>query len=209
MSFWFSASLILIVLSLYMLVTTFFQVAFRLTGLSPDRVSFQVASMFTGAGFTTQESELIAINPARRRLAVACMYTGHIFTALVIGLVMNLFFNLNNQEASDMAYTFFFVSLGVFLLLAILKLPPISKHVHNILGNIAIKLMEKRNKKNVLTSLDVYSKKAVVEVTLNNIPSELADKPLKNLKLNKAYGINVLTIRRRGHVLDVTPCRTR
>ena len=67
------------------------------------------------------------------------------------------------------------------------------------------KLMEKRNKKNVLTSLDVYSKKAVVEVTLNNIPSELADKPLKNLKLNKAYGINVLTIRRRGHVLDVTP----
>ena len=164
MSFWFSASLILIVLSLYMLVTTFFQVAFRLTGLSPDRVRFQVASMFTGAGFTTQESELIAINPARRRLAVACMYTGHIFTALVIGLVMNLFFNLNNQEASDMAYTFFFVSLGVFLLLAILKLPPISKHVHNILGNIAIKLMEKRNKK-----------------------------------------INVLTIRRRGHVLDVTP----
>ena len=205
MSFWFSASLILIVLSLYMLVTTFFQVAFRLTGLSPDRVRFQVASMFTGAGFTTQESELIAINPARRRLAVACMYTGHIFTALVIGLVMNLFFNLNNQEASDMAYTFFFVSLGVFLLLAILKLPPISKHVHNILGNIAIKLMEKRNKKNVLTSLDVYSKKAVVEVTLNNVPSELADKPLKNLKLNKAYGINVLTIRRRGHVLDVTP----
>ncbi len=158
MSFWFSASLILIVLSLYMLVTTFFQVAFRLTGLSPDRVRFQVASMFTGAGFTTQESELIAINPARSRLAVACMYTGHIFTALVIGLVMNLFFNLNNQEASDMAYTFFFVSLGVFLLLAILKLPPISKHVHNILGNIAIKLMEKRNKKNVLTSLDVYSK---------------------------------------------------
>jgi hypothetical protein len=76
--------------------------------------------MFTGAGFTTQESELIAINPARRRLAVACMYTGHIFTALVIGLVMNLFFNLTNQEASDVAYTFFFVSLGVFLLLAIL-----------------------------------------------------------------------------------------
>ena len=73
MSFWFSASLILIVLSLYMLVTTFFQVAFRLTGLSPDRVRFQVASMFTGAGFTTQESELIAVNPARRRLAVACM----------------------------------------------------------------------------------------------------------------------------------------
>ena len=62
MSFWFSASLILIVLSLYMLVTTFFQVAFRLTGLSPDRVRFQVASMFTGAGFTTQDSELIAIN---------------------------------------------------------------------------------------------------------------------------------------------------
>ncbi|MBP5090973.1 MAG: TrkA C-terminal domain-containing protein [Bacilli bacterium] len=205
MNFWLSASLILIVLSLYLLVTTFFQVAFRLTGLSADRVKFQVASMFTGAGFTTQESELIATNQARRKLAVACMYTGHIFTALVIGLVMNLFFNLTKYEAPTQSLIFFYVTSAAFLFLLILKLPPISTHVQNRLGRIAEWILEKRNKRNVLTPLDVYGKSAVVEITLNQVPNALFDRPLKNIKLNKAYGINVLTIRRRNHVLSVTP----
>ena len=68
--------------------------AFKLTGLSTSKIRFQVGSLFTGAGFTTSESELIANNPKRRKIALACMHTGHIFSVAFMGLVINVIFSV-------------------------------------------------------------------------------------------------------------------
>ena len=65
MNIWFAISLILAVVSLYLFTIEAFSVAFKLTGLATKKIKFQVASLFTGAGFTTNESEIIT-NDERR-----------------------------------------------------------------------------------------------------------------------------------------------
>ena len=203
MNLWVAISLLLIVLSLYMLVTDIFSVAFRLTGLSEERVRFQVASLFTNAGFTTNESEVITNNKTRRRLAIACMYSGHLFTAIVIGLFINLMISLANQITSDANYILFGISLGVFLFFLFLKIPPVNRHFQQSLGRIATKILEHNRKETVLTVLDYFDQKAVVEIVLNNVPVLFQDKALKDLKLTKSE-INILMVKRKNHVLDVT-----
>lgn len=94
MNLWLAISLVIAVISIYLLPIEIYSVAFKLTGLSTSKVRFQVGSLFTGAGFTTSESELIANNPKRKKIALACMYTGHIFSVAFMGLVINVIFSV-------------------------------------------------------------------------------------------------------------------
>ena len=89
MNIWLAVSLILAVASVYMLVIEIFSVAFKLTGLATSKIRFQVASLFTGTGYTTAESELIVNHEKRRKIAVACAYTGHIFSVAIMVLIIN------------------------------------------------------------------------------------------------------------------------
>ena len=59
MNIWLAISLILAVVTIYLLAIEIFSVAFKLTGLATNKIKLQVASLFTGTGFTTSESELI------------------------------------------------------------------------------------------------------------------------------------------------------
>ncbi|TRZ94791.1 hypothetical protein D4R78_05530 [bacterium] len=62
--------------------------AFELTGLTTSVAQFQSISCFTGTGFTTRESELIAGNPQRRRIASVLMIFGYAgFASLVSSFV--------------------------------------------------------------------------------------------------------------------------
>ena len=56
MNVWLALSLILGVIAVYMFTVEVFSVAFKLTGMATSKIRFQVASMFNGAGFTTNES---------------------------------------------------------------------------------------------------------------------------------------------------------
>ena len=51
-------------------------VALELTGLEWGLAKFQALSLFTGTGFTTRESELIAKHPQRRKIASTLMILG-------------------------------------------------------------------------------------------------------------------------------------
>lgn len=52
-------------------------IALELTGLHLEMAQFQALSCFTGTGFTTKESELIAEQPQRRRIASILMILGY------------------------------------------------------------------------------------------------------------------------------------
>ncbi|MCF7893621.1 MAG: potassium transporter TrkA [Candidatus Omnitrophica bacterium] len=51
-------------------------IAFELTGLSPEVATFQAQSVFSGVGFTTDESETIVSHPVRRKIARFLMLLG-------------------------------------------------------------------------------------------------------------------------------------
>lgn len=212
MNVWFAVSLILTVIAVYLFTIEAYSVAFKLTGLATKKIRFQVASLFTGSGFTTEESELITNDERRRKIAVACMYTGHIFSVVIMGLIINVFFSIGNTIASeekaisftDWYFIFFYISIGLFLLVLIIKIPPINLRFQRFLEKIAIGASKKGRNTNIITVLDFYGKHAIAEVILNRIPDFADETPLFEMNLTKKYVINILSIKRGKRMVEVT-----
>ena len=61
---------VFIAITLSLLITRIATEALTLTGLSRTSASFQARSAFTGAGFTTAESEAVVKHPVRRRIII-------------------------------------------------------------------------------------------------------------------------------------------
>ena len=207
MSIWLALSLILAVVSVYMLMIEVFSVAFKLTGLATNKLKFQVASLFTGAGFTTTESELITNDDRRRKIAVMCMYTGHIFSVVIMGLIINVFISIwaetrsNQVTFKEWYFVIFYIALGIFLLVLFLKIPPVNKRFQKLLENIAINT---RRKSNIITVLDYYGRSAIVEVVLNKIPDFANEVSLSDMELTKKFAMIILTIRRGNRRVSVS-----
>ena len=212
MNFWLAISLILAVAAVYLMMIEIFSVAFKLTGLATNKIRFQVASLFTGTGFTTQESELITNEDRRRRIAVICMYTGHIFSVIIMGLVINVLISIGesiNADRSGRTFTewyfiVFYFSLGVFLLVLLIKIKPINVRFQRLLENIAINTSKRKRNSNIVTVLDYYGKNAIVEIILNKIPAFAEGVSLYEMKLTNKYAINLLSIKRGKRMVDVT-----
>jgi len=69
--------LFLVVIGVSFITVRIGAIAFQITGLPWPLAKFQALSCFTGTGFTTRESELVTINPQRRRIASALIILGH------------------------------------------------------------------------------------------------------------------------------------
>ncbi len=87
-----AALTLLVVLTLSIVAVRTGAVALRLTGMPEDIARFQARSAFTGAGFTTSESEAIVSHPVRRRIVSTLMVVGSIglvsvVTTMVVSLV--------------------------------------------------------------------------------------------------------------------------
>ena len=204
---WLAVALILAVISIYLFVIEAFSVAFKLTGLATKKIRFQVASLFTSAGFTTAESELITNDDRRRRIATVCMYTGHIFSVLIMGLVINVLFSIgttNTTVTEQWYFIVFYVSLGLFLLVLFIKIPPINKRFAKFLETIAINSSKRSRNSNIITVVDYYGKHAVAEVILNKIPPFAQELTLLQMELTKKYAINILSIKRGKRIVEVT-----
>jgi hypothetical protein len=67
---------LLVVFTLSALIVRIGAIAFRMTGMSSDVASFQAASAYSGAGFTTDEAEVITQSPGRRRIARWLIHVG-------------------------------------------------------------------------------------------------------------------------------------
>ena len=212
MNFWLAISLILAVAAVYLFMIEIFSVAFKLTGLATKKIRFQVASLFTGAGFTTQESELITNDDRRRRIAVICMYTGHIFSVVFMGLIINVIISIGNSLNEDKSgrtwtewyFIVFYISAFIFLLVLFIKIKPINVRFQRLLENIAINTSKRKRNSNIITILDYYGKNAIVEIILNKIPAFAEGVSLYEMKLTNRYAINLLSIKRGKRMVDVT-----
>lgn len=66
-----------IVVTVSILITRVATIALTHTGLSREAARFQARSAFTGAGFTTTESESVVNHPVRRRIIMLLMLVGN------------------------------------------------------------------------------------------------------------------------------------
>lgn len=79
---------LLIVLTLSLVVTRTATVALTATGLSREAARFQARSAFSGAGFTTTESESVVSHPVRRRIIMWLMLAGNAGIVAVVASVV-------------------------------------------------------------------------------------------------------------------------
>lgn len=86
-------------LVLSMTVVRIASVALSLTGISRELARFQARSAFTGAGFTTTESEQVVRHPVRRRIIMLMMLLGNAGIVTVISSLV-LSFVTADRDAS-------------------------------------------------------------------------------------------------------------
>ena len=79
---------LLVILTLSVFVTRIASVALRLTGLPNHVARFQARSAFTGAGFTTAESEAVVNHPIRRRLIGILMLVGNLGLVTILATLI-------------------------------------------------------------------------------------------------------------------------
>ena len=212
MNVWLALSLVLGVITIYLFVIELFSVAFKLTGLVTSKIKLQVANLFTGVGYTTAESELIAKDDKRRRIAIACIYTGHIFSVAFMGAIINVVISLAlytkdvgmEPHFGEWYFIILYITSGLFLLMLFIKIPPINRRFQRFLENIAIKMSSKNKKTNIITVLDLQGKHAIVELILNIIPDYANEMSLSDMELTKKYSINILSIKRDNRFIEVT-----
>ncbi|MDH3584282.1 MAG: TrkA C-terminal domain-containing protein, partial [Phycisphaerae bacterium] len=92
---------LVIALLLSMLVVRVGTVALTLTGLSRESARFQARSAFTGAGFTTSESEKVVHHPVRRRIIMLLMLLGNAGIVTVIStMVLSMASTVGDEQTA-------------------------------------------------------------------------------------------------------------
>lgn len=191
-----------LLLLIYTLMSEAFTVLFRLTGMNTEKARFQVISMLTNSGFTTNESELILKDPMRRRLALLTMLFGYAFTATVVSIAINVILRLNESEHFDMPrliLPFLFWGCGFLLLI---RTRWMRRQFDKMIESLGNRMIHSGKNKNSVLILDYVGEFVLAEVQVNRLPELLRDKTVSQSSLKKRYSISVLMIKRPGILIS-------
>ena len=87
----------LVIVTLMVLVIRVAAVALRITGLEESVARFQALSAFSGAGFTTRESEAITNYPVRRKIIAFLIITGNFGLLTVVATLVVSFVHTEGE----------------------------------------------------------------------------------------------------------------
>ena len=203
MSLILSLSLIIGFVLFYILMIQIFTVLFRLTGLTREKAHFQVISLLTNSGYTTNETELITNNKTRRKIAKFAMISGTIFNVVIASLVINTLLSVRVENSKEVLTTMGILIISFILFLLFLRLPFVKRLIEQLIEKIIARIRKRKMKENIITVVDSYGKKGIVEVYLVELPEGMEGKPLEQTFLRSRYNINLLTIRRHDKSINV------
>lgn len=203
MSFELSVILILIILLVYIVMINIFSILLRISGVPASIANFQGISLFTNCGYTTSESETIAVNKLRRRIAIICMITGNFFSVIIVSLIVNIF---NTFSLSDVEHTYHIalIAVAVFAVFMIItQLPPVKKVTSGLIQKIVDNRIQKNNQDNAITIVETFGGSAIVEIHVHWIPEILYGKTIHESKLKANYNINILSLQRNKKHVEI------
>jgi len=152
---------LILVIGCSMLITKVAAIALVHTGMERERAKFQARSAFTGAGFTTSESEQVVKHPVRRKIIMNLLLLGNAGFVTAISSLIIGFTNSSDKGHMGQVYAL----LGGILLL---YLSTRSKKWDRLLDKIIAKLLVRftdlrpRSFERLMTIMDDYE---VMEVT--------------------------------------------
>lgn len=159
----------LIVFAVSLVVIRIATVGLTMTGVSKDLAQFQALSAFTGAGFTTKESEDIVNHPLRRRIAMHLMLLGHVGIVVAIPSVVLSFLNTGGSgDWTSQLNLRVGVLCGGLLLLFLLAS---SRYVEQIMWNVNTWALRR------IGGIHVHDYTRLLRVAKDYVVSELQVRP--------------------------------
>lgn len=183
---------------MYQIIIEIFPSIFSIEGVQIDKSKFQVISILTGTGFTTNESELMLSTKRRRKLTQILILFSYLFNITIVSTIINLFISTSNVTAEELIIGVILTLTNIILLIILNKATRVRKFFDMIIRNIEIKRMEKR--KNPMSIYDRYGDKVIAEVVLIKMNNKL--KNTNVMKINKEYGIQILVIKRGEEIIS-------
>ncbi|WP_114579160.1 TrkA C-terminal domain-containing protein [Saliphagus sp. LR7] len=182
---------VFIIFAFALLVVRIGAIALRMTGLSPDVATFQAASAFSGAGYTTEEAEFTVSEPSRRTIVIWLIRLGSIGVVSALASVLLSFINAEGENVLTLTYVIGGV-VGIVLLarsqLLNRALTPVIERVLDQTTDLAIHDYTK--------VLGLQSEYRVAEVEINE-DEWLANDTASGLDLSEE-GVILLGIERNG-----------
>lgn len=175
------------------MISEVFTVLFWLIGLPEEKVRFQVASLLTGTGFTTRESEMILSTRSRRRLARITALFGYVFNITFVSTVMNVFLSAGAVSWGSSALGLL-IPLGT---LAAVLSPSRTREMRIWLDRkierAADSFGSNRGVDGVMR-IDELGPQTIARVSVKTVSEEMVDKTLSQLALRPRRDILVLMV---------------
>ncbi len=207
MNIYVAASMFVLLILIYLLISEVFTMLFRFIGLPEEKARFQVTSLLTGCGFTTRESEMILSTKRRRRLARITMLFGYVFNVTIVSALVNLVLSLKSNQASSYIMGLIF-PLGVAVLVfMLLRIPAVRGWIDHKVEKLAGRLIS-ADTANTVMLIDHIGKGSIAQIRLNEVPEFLADTPLCETGLKERRNILVMLVEHKDLSIEAPGAKT-
>ena len=182
---------LLLVICLSILVTRVATITLIHTGLARESARFQARSAFTGAGFTTNESERVVNHPVRRRIVMLLMLLGN---AGIVTAVSSLILTFVNQgQGGSLVLKIVLLVAGLVILWTVSSSQWVDRHLSRLIDR-ALNRYTHLDVKDYASLMHLAGDYRLVELQVN-AEDWIADKTLAEAGL-RDEGIVVLGIER-------------
>ena len=183
---------LLIVIFISILITRVATIALSHTGLTRESAKFQARSAFSGAGFTTSESEMVVNHPVRRKIVMVLILIGN---AGLVAAVSSLILTFVKQgDTTTLAVRVVILVAGIVALWVFASSSWVDKRLSRLIDGL-LKRYTELNVKDYASLLHLTGEYRLAELKVENL-DWLDSQTLESAQLREE-GINVLGVQRR------------
>lgn len=175
-----------------------FSAIFRLEGVQIDKAKFQIISILTGTGFTTNESELMLASKRRRKITQIMILFSYIFNISIVSTIVNLFISTNDTSINEFLIGIILTIFNIILLIGLNK----STRIRRVFDNMILKIekRKKRKKINQISIYDYYGNKVIAEVNIIDLHDKIINLNIEKIK--ELYDIQILVVKRGSNIIS-------
>lgn len=181
-----------ILVFIYQIIIEVFSTIFSIEGIQIDKAKFQIISIITGTGYTTNESELMLFTKRRRKLTQVMILFSYIFNISIVTTIVNIFISSGDTSVWELEIGISLTVMNFILLLILNKSSKVRTAFDDFVKKTAAKVREKRN--NPISIYDYYGDKIIAEVMVLQLNERIEQ--LNVEKLKNDYHIDLLAVRR-------------
>lgn len=187
-----------ILILLYQIMIEVFSAIFRIDGVQIDKARFQIISILTGTGFTTNESEIMLATRKRRKITQIMILFSYIFNISIVSTIVNLFISTSNTSLTELIIGVVLTVINITLLIGLNK----STKIRRIFDNLVLRIGKRKKKRkiNPISIYDYYGNKVIAEVRIIEMHDKITD--LNIVKLKKDYNIQLLVVKRGSLIIS-------